>query len=129
MHHIVLMVSCGALRRLTRRARGLAVAAAILLPSCTTFVRPTTCKPGSTSCNGEPPDERFCEYVVLAAEGADCASLGMVVSRHFCVVRPGPCVDTTYAVTDHDCRVLRYETLRDSTHDDCPPGAPMFASR
>jgi len=115
-----------ALPKPMRRVLGALITAALLLPSCTTFVRPTTCTQGSTSCGGIS-DARFCEYVAVAVEGWECARLGLVESKPFCVVRAGPCVDTNYAV--RDCKVLRYEPLRDSARDDCPPGAPMFVSR
>jgi len=85
-----------------------------------------TCTPGSTSCGGIS-DARFCEYVAVAVEGWECAGLGLVESKPFCVVRAGPCVDTNYAV--RDCTVLRYELLRDSGRDDCAPGTPTFINR
>jgi hypothetical protein len=98
------------------------------MASCTTFVQPTTCTPGSTSCGGLS-DARFCEYTALAVEGGDCPGLGIVASRTFCVVTTQACIDTSYAVKDRDCRVLRYERLRDSTRSACPPGTPTFVNR
>jgi hypothetical protein len=102
--------------------------ATLLLASCTTFVRPTTCVPGSTSCGGIS-DARFCEYTVLAVEGEDCAHMGISVSRPFCVVTPVACIDTNYALRDYDCRVLRYERVQDSARANCPPDAPTFVNR
>jgi hypothetical protein len=45
------------------------------------------------------------------------------------VTSAAACIDTQYAVTDGDCRVLRQEALRDSARDECPLDAPLFASR
>jgi hypothetical protein len=117
-----------ALSKPTRRFVGAVIAMAVVLASCTTFVRPTTCARGSTTCGG-PSDLRFCEYLAVAVEGTGCAELGIVESKPFCVVRPGACIDTEYAVTDRNCRVLRQEVLRNAARDECPTGAPMFASR
>ena len=107
---------------------GLASVAMAVMTSCTTFIQPTTCEPGSTSCAGIH-DARFCEYQVLAVEGAECASLGIAASKPFCVVTTTACTETNYAVKDHDCKVLRYETVRDAMRDECPSGAPMFVNR
>jgi hypothetical protein len=107
---------------------GAIVALAAALSNCTTFVQATTCQLGSSSCGGVS-DARFCEYVATALEGADCAGMALVVARPFCVVTVGACVDTSYAVRDHDCKVLQYASLRDDAWADCPPGAPMFVSR
>jgi hypothetical protein len=106
------------------------IAMAVVLSSCTTFVRPTTCVAGSTTCGG-PSDVRFCEYVALSVAGAGCAELGIVEGRHFCVVRAVACIDTEYVVADGNgnCTVLRQEAVRDTARDACPWGAPMFASR
>jgi L-alanine-DL-glutamate epimerase-like enolase superfamily enzyme len=111
-----------------RRVTGLVIVAAAATTSCTTFIQPTTCEPGSTSCGGIH-DARFCEYVATAVEGTACAAVGLAEARHFCVVTTTACVDTSYAVKDQDCRVLSYETLRDGMRADCPPGAPMFVNR
>jgi len=104
------------------------VAMIVALASCTTFVQPTTCKQGSTACGGIS-DARFCGYVAVAVEGADCAELGIIESKAFCVVTTSACIDTHYAVKNHDCRVLRYERVRDSARADCTPGAPTFINR
>jgi hypothetical protein len=96
-------------------------------PGCTTYVQPTTCDPGSTACGGVH-DARFCEYVVVSLEGAECASLGLAESKHFCVVTT-QCIDTNYAVQDRDCKVLRYQTVRDSMRAECAPGTPTFVRR
>jgi hypothetical protein len=117
-----------ALPKPTERVARAVIAMAVVLSSCTTLVRPTTCIAGSTTCGG-PPDLRFCEYVAVAVEAAGCADLGIVASKPFCVATHVACLDTQYAVTDRNCRVLRQEALRDSARDDCPADAPMFASR
>jgi hypothetical protein len=105
----------------------LAVGAAVLAPSCTTYVQPTTCDPGSTACGGIH-DARFCEYVALSVEGPDCASFGLAESKPFCVVTTR-CLGTDYAVKDRDCRVRRYQTVRDSMRAECAPGTPTFVTR
>jgi len=110
---------------LVRRA---VVASTAVLAACTTYVEPTSCTPGSSSCAGIS-DARFCEYVATAVEGDGCARVGLVASRQFCVGKAGPCVDTTYAVRDSDCTVVEYESLRDGARASCPPGAPSFVSR
>ncbi len=109
----------------TRHLVAAATAVIALLPACTTFVRPTACPPGATACGGIE-DARFCESTAISVEGADCAGLGIAPAKPFCVVTAGPCVATTYAVEGRDCRVARYERLRDSARDDCPLGAPIF---
>jgi hypothetical protein len=115
-------------KRLKPRLLGATIAIALALTRCTTFVRPTTCTPGSTSC-GNLSDARFCEYVARSVAGHDCAALGLFESARFCVVRAGGCTDTTYAVRQRDCQVVEYERLRDSARSDCPPGTPTFTSR
>jgi hypothetical protein len=107
---------------------GLVMVAGVVLASCTTFVEPTTCQRNSTSCGGID-DARFCEYVADAVRGMDCAELGLAPSRPFCVVTFGSCIETSYAVKDRDCKVIRYETVRDSTRADCSPGTPMFVNQ
>ncbi len=109
-----------------RRVAGLVIVAAAAA-SCTTFVQPTTCEPGSTSCGGIH-DARFCEYEATAVEGAACAGLGLVEAKPFCVVTTA-CVHTNYAVRDQDCKVLRYKAVRDAMRAECPPGAPVFVNR
>ena len=105
----------------------LALGAAVFVPSCTTYVQPATCERGSTACGGIH-DARFCDYVAVSVEGADCASLGLAEAKHFCVVTTR-CVDTDYVVRDHDCKVVRYQKVRDSMRAECAPGAPTFVSR
>ena len=112
----------------TKQLELTAVALTVLASSCTTFVRPTTCERDASACGGIH-DARFCDYAAVAVLGADCAGLGLGETKHFCVVTTSACVDTNYAVKDRDCRVLRYQILRDSGHMDCPSGAPTFASR
>ena len=104
------------------------ILAAAVLSGCTTYVQPTSCTPGSSSCAGIS-DARFCEYTATSVEGQGCARVGLSASREFCVVKAGPCVDTTYAVKDSDCTVVEYESLRDGARASCPPGAPSFVSR
>jgi hypothetical protein len=112
-----------------RWVAGRVIVMAAAMTTCTTFIQPTACEHGSTSCGGIH-DARFCEYVAVAVEGADCAGLGIAPSTPFCVVTHGSaCVDTNYAVRDRDCRVLRYEGIRDAMRAECPPGAPMFVNR
>lgn len=105
----------------------LVVGAVAVVAGCTTHIQPTTCEPGSTACGGIH-DARFCEYVATVVEGADCGSLGIAESRPFCVVTTR-CNDTDYAVKDRDCRVLRYQAVRDGYRNECTPGTPMFVSR
>jgi hypothetical protein len=116
------------------RLRGVRVAAMLLVASfaelggCKTFITSTTCEMGKTACGGIQ-DARFCEYKAVAVEGPDCASLGLVDGRPFCVVTPSACTDTSYAVKDGRCSVLRYESVRESIRADCAPGTPTFVSR
>ena len=86
------------------------MATAVLLPSCTTYAQPATCERGSSACGGIH-DARFCDSVAIAVEGADCGALGIVDGKHFCVVTPTSCVDTTYAARDWDCKVFRYQSV------------------
>ena len=110
------------------RARGaLAIVVTMFLASCTTFVRPTTCEQGSSACGGLH-DARFCDAVAIAVERTDCAALGVISSQHFCVVTGSSCVHTHYVVDGHDCRVLQYRSLRDSSRMDCPRGTPTFVN-
>jgi len=102
--------------------------ATLIASGCTTLVQPTTCEPGATTCGGIH-DARFCEHVATELEGRDCAALGLAPSGHFCVVTTTGCRETTYAVREQDCRVLRYETVRDAMQAECPPGAPTFVNR
>lgn len=104
------------------------IALATASADCTTFVEPTTCEAGKTACAGRH-DARFCEYRAVSVQGSDCQSVGLEPSKPFCVVASVGCFDTNYAVKDRDCRVLEYERLRDSSHDDCAPGTPMFIHR
>jgi hypothetical protein len=84
-----------------RTTAGLVISAAIATASCTTFVEPITCEQGSTACGGVH-DARFCDYVAVAVEGADCTALSVVPTKHFCVVTTGACIDTNYTVRDRD---------------------------
>lgn len=115
---------------LTNRSGLVAVlgAALIWMPSCTTLVRPTICDRDSTACGGIH-DARFCDYIAVSVEGADCSLLGIVETKHFCVVTAAPCSDTNYAVKDRDCAVLRYQPVSDSFRADCAPGTPMFVNQ
>jgi|HubBroStandDraft_1064217.scaffolds.fasta_scaffold331937_2 hypothetical protein len=110
-----------------RRLAGLAFVVSVATWSCTTFVEPTTCKLGSTACGGIH-DSRFCEYLTVDVEGADCAALNLAPSKLFCVVT-SQCIDTNYAVKNRDCKVLRYSRVRDNYRDECPEGAPTFINR
>jgi uncharacterized lipoprotein NlpE involved in copper resistance len=105
----------------------LAAVAAAGLPSCTTFIEPTTCDQGSTACAGIH-DARFCDDVAIAVQGADCAALGVVEGKHFCVVTTTACTDTRFAVKNRHCEVLQYRAVRDSMQADCAPGTPMFVN-
>jgi len=104
------------------------VASTAVLAACTTYVEPTSCTPGSTSCAGIS-DARFCEYVSTSVEGEGCGRVGLSASREFCVVKAGPCVDTTYALKDGDCTVVEYQRLRDDRRASCPSDAPSFVAR
>jgi hypothetical protein len=111
------------------RIIGGALGAGMVVVGCTTFVRPTTCTRGLTSCGGIS-DARFCDYVALVVEGADCPDLGVAPAKPFCVVTAGrACIDTNYAVRDRHCKVLQYQSVSDGNRADCPPGAPMFVNR
>ncbi len=110
------------------RVAAIATAVMVALPSCTTYVRPTTCQPGATGCGGID-DARFCDDVAVEVRGKDCAALGIVQSRHFCVVSPAACLDNQYAVTGRDCQVLRYEAVSDATREECDPGTPIFVNQ
>jgi hypothetical protein len=110
-----------------RTLAGLAVLAAAALASCTTYIKPTLCQPDATTCGGIH-DARFCQYTAISVDGTDCPELGLVPSKPFCVVTSTACFDTSYAVQERNCRVLRYTVVRDSWHADCPPGTPMFVN-
>lgn len=99
-----------------------------LCSSCTTYVRPVACDPGSNTCGGIQ-DARFCENLALEVSGADCAPLGLSAQRPFCVATPMACTDTHYAVRGRDCQIVSYRTVRESERQECAPGAPVFASR
>jgi hypothetical protein len=105
-----------------------AIAVAAVLPSCTTFVRPTVCEPRATTCGGIH-DARFCHYVATAVEGTDCTALGIVERQPFCVVTSEACTDTTYEVKARDCKVVNYRLEKDSYRADCAPGTPIFINR
>ena len=106
-----------------RLLANLLLAGATSLPSCTTFVRPVKCAGPPFTCN-DCTDVKFCEYEAVALDGADCADVGLVASKNFCVVTATACVDTTYAVRDCDCKVREYRAVRESR--ECPPGTPTF---
>jgi hypothetical protein len=123
-----------------KRFPGAVIAMASAVSSCTTFVEPTTCErapvspsgqqPRGTTACGEIHDARFCDYVAIAVEGADCNTLGIVQSKHFCVVTHEACIETNYSVKDRDCKVVRYLKVLDSTFSEgCPAGAPFFINR
>ena len=99
------------------------IAGAALLPSCTTFIRPVKCEGPPFTCN-ERTDVKFCEYSAVAVEGADCADVGLVAAKNFCVVTATACVDTTYAVKDRDCKVREYRAVREWRQ--CTSGTPTF---
>jgi hypothetical protein len=101
----------------------LVLAEAALLSSCTTYVQPVKCEGPPFSCN-ERTDVKFCQYRAVALEGSECAAVGLVASRDFCVVTATACVDTTYAVKDRDCKVLEYTAVR--AWRMCPAGTPTF---
>ena len=129
----------GAAHSLRRRLVTPWVVATLALSGCTTYLQPTTCdrlprsptgpQQGTTACGGIH-DARFCDYVAVAVEGADCAPLGIVETKHFCVVTHAACIDTHYAVKDHNCRVAHYEKVHDSPFaEECPSDAPTFVNR
>ncbi len=99
-----------------------------IFTSCTTYVQPTTCEANKSECGGIR-DARFCAYIAVNVSGADCETLGLVASKPFCVVSPAGCMDTDYAVKGRDCKVVRYQGVRDSCRNDCAPGVPMFVSQ
>jgi hypothetical protein len=103
---------------------GFPLAAAAALSSCTTFMHPVTCSGGAFHC-GPASDVRFCESVALVVEGTDCTTLGLAPHKRFCFVSRTQCVSTTYAVKDRDCRIVRYEPLKDWS--ECSEGTPTFA--
>lgn len=101
----------------------LVLVGAASLPSCTTFIRPVKCEGPPFTCN-DRTDVKFCEYEAVALDGADCADVGLVTSKNFCVVTAAACVDTTYAVKDRDCKVREYRAVREWR--ECHPGTPTF---
>jgi len=106
------------------RLLGLAVALLLVLPCCTTYVRPVACGQQKFAC-GERHDVLFCVTVALAVQGADCAQVGLSVGKPFCYVSAGHCVqDIQYALQDRDCVVLRHELLGE--RDECPQGTSTF---
>jgi hypothetical protein len=111
-----------------RRVAGLVAITLAAVTGCVTYIEPTSCEPGATACAGIH-DARFCEYLATQVEGSACARLGIVETRPFCVVSTGSCVETNYALKDQDCRVLRYEAVRDAMRAECPTGAPTFVKR
>jgi hypothetical protein len=96
---------------------------ALAVASCTTYLRPVECRGGPFKCN-EPLDVAFCEYVATSVEGSDCARLGLADGKSFCVVTHDRCRSTRYALRDADCRVVRYEPVREFR--ECSPGTPTF---
>jgi hypothetical protein len=115
-----------------RAARRLMVASAAIVVTvatgCTTYVQPTSCAQGSTTCGGVR-DARFCEYEAEKTAGPDCASSGLAAGRRFYVVTSTECTDTRYAVMGKDCRVLAYRELRDGDRAEDESGVPVFDSR
>jgi hypothetical protein len=106
-----------------RHVAGLALASALLLPCCTTFMRAIDCGGRPWAC-AELHDVRFCENVVVTAEGADCAGAGLSAGKPFCYVSTARCVHTTYALKDHDCVVREYTPVREWS--ECSTGTPTF---
>ncbi len=68
---------------------------------------------------------KFCEYEAVAVEGADCAEVGLVASKHFCVVTRSKCIGTNYEVKDRNCKVLQYTAIRQ--WPECSADTPTFA--
>jgi len=106
-----------------RRALGFALAFALALPCCTTFMQPMACTATEEAC-AELHDVKFCEGVVVAATGSDCAAAGLIPGKPFCYVATVRCVRTIYALRDRDCVVREYTPVRDGY--ECSPGAPTF---
>jgi hypothetical protein len=104
------------------------IVSALSFSNCGGFVEPATCERDTTTCGGIH-DARFCDYVALSVEGNACADLGIAEAKHFCVVNSARCIPASYSFGDRDCRVLRYQTVRDSWRADCPSGAPVFVMR
>jgi hypothetical protein len=96
--------------------------------SCTTYVKPTSCTEGSTSCAGIH-DARFCEYVAESTQGSDCAASHIGKDKPFCVVTNLRCTNTSYALKSGDCHVTEYRAVRDDDRDECGPNVPVFVSR
>jgi len=95
----------------------------VTLSSCTTAIQPVKCEGGPFRCN-ERADVKFCEYQAVAVQGTDCADVGLVESKNFCVVTKARCVDTSYSVKGRDCRVLEYRAVRQWR--ECSQGTPTF---
>ena len=113
-------------RQLGRGGIGVALMLGAALTCCTTFVRAIACGPTARAC-GEMHDVRFCENVVVASKGADCASAGLSAGQRFCYVAArGPCVWTTYALDGRDCVVSEYAPVREWY--ECSPGTPPFGN-
>jgi|SRR5579883_859511 hypothetical protein len=108
------------------RSRPLVVAALLsAAPGCTTYVEPVACESGGPYTCNQSAEVKFCEYVAMAIDGKDCADLGIVASRPFCVVTTERCIDTSYAVRGRDCRVTQYQAVREDEAL-CSPGTPTF---
>jgi len=105
-----------------------ALVAGLCAWNCTTYVQPTLCKPGDTWCGGIH-DATFCDYVAVEVAGSECATLGLVPAKHFCVVTAAPCTGTHYAVKDRDCTIASYQSVGESPRNDCGEGTPMFINR
>jgi hypothetical protein len=73
---------------------------------------------------GDLHDARFCESIVVALDGGDCASVGLIVGKPFCFISTASCVHTTYALKDKDCVVREYTPVREWYA--CSPGTPTF---
>lgn len=62
-------------------------------------------------------------------EGVARGDVSLVEGKLFCFVTSQACIHTNHAVKDQDCKVVRYELVRDRMSADCPIDAPMFANR
>jgi hypothetical protein len=99
------------------------VAVSMALASCTAPMVPTDCGRQAFRC-GAVSDVKFCESVALDVEGSDCTSLGVEPSKPFCYATRARCVHADYAVKGRDCKVLRYQPVREWS--ECSLGTPTF---
>jgi hypothetical protein len=102
--------------------------ATLLLPACATPMVSVKCKGRPFRCTDEGMDVKFCESEVVAANGGDCAALGLEPSNHFCYVRPAyaSCAHSHYVVQGRDCRISEYLDVRDGS--ECSAGTPTFVA-